>query len=101
MILGTSACKNGLRATIFRPEIDARIVLAGMLAIVGTDAGLQWGDAAARLASRFPARREGASGDAVSADCRALGVPSVDVKSAGKALKGCRAADVQAAAGAQ
>jgi hypothetical protein len=79
----------------------ARDVLADMLAIFGGDAGLQWADAAARLASRFPARWDGASGDAVSAECRALGVPSVDVKAAGRALKGCRRADVQAAAGAR
>jgi S-DNA-T family DNA segregation ATPase FtsK/SpoIIIE len=155
MILGTSAYKNGLRATTFRPEIDAGIgyltgagpapqvvrtfylnmadaeraairaralreaagtitghatgtgdegardVLADVLAVFGSDAGLQWADAAARLASRFPARWDGASGDAISAECRALGVPSVDVKSAGRALKGCRRADVQAAAGAR
>jgi len=37
----------------------------------------------------------------VSAECRALGVPSVDVKSAGRALKGCRRDGVQAAAGAR
>jgi S-DNA-T family DNA segregation ATPase FtsK/SpoIIIE len=155
MVLGTSAYKNGLRATTFRPEIDAGIgyllgagpapqvvrtfdldmhaaervavraralreaagtltghaaeqdegtardVLADMLAVFGTDAGLQWADAAARLASRFPTRWEGATADAVSAECRALGVPSVDVKSGGKALKGCRLADVQAVAGAR
>jgi DNA segregation ATPase FtsK/SpoIIIE, S-DNA-T family len=155
MILGTSAYKNGLRSTTFRPEIDAGIgylvgagpapqvvrtfylnmadaervairaralreaagtvtghatdaasgdardVLADMLAIFGADAGLQWGDAAARLASRFPARWDGATADAISAECRALGVPSVDVKSSGKALKGCRAADVHAAADAR
>jgi DNA segregation ATPase FtsK/SpoIIIE, S-DNA-T family len=155
MILGTSAYKNGLRATTFRAEIDAglgyllgagpapavvrtfyldmraaervairaralreaagtltghaaeqdgeaaRDVLSDILAVFGTDAGLQWPDAAARLASRFPTRWEGASADAVSAECRALSVPSVDVKSGGKALKGCRLADVQAAAGAR
>jgi S-DNA-T family DNA segregation ATPase FtsK/SpoIIIE len=155
MILGTSAYKNGLRSTTFRPEIDAGIgyltgagpapqvvrtfylnmadaeraairaralreaagtitghasgapdegardVLADMLAIFGADAGLQWGDAAARLASRFPARWDGASGDAVSAECRALGVPSVNVRGSGGQAKGCRRADVQAVAGAR
>jgi hypothetical protein len=72
-----------------------------VLAVFGGDAGLQWADAAARLASRFPNRWDGATGDAVSAECRALGVPNVDVKSGGKSLKGCRAADVRAVAGAQ
>jgi S-DNA-T family DNA segregation ATPase FtsK/SpoIIIE len=152
MILGTSAYKNGIRATTFRPEIDAGIgyllgagptplvvrtfyldmaateraavraralrqaagtitghaaeldgqaprdVLADMLAIFGSDAGLQWPDAARRLAGRFPDRWGDAAADAVSAECRARGVPSVDVKAGGRALKGCRLADVQAAA---
>jgi hypothetical protein len=80
---------------------SARDVLSDMLAIFGTDTGLQWAEAAVRLASRFPARWEGASADAVSAERRALGVPSVDVKSGGKALKGCRLADVQTVAGAR
>jgi DNA segregation ATPase FtsK/SpoIIIE, S-DNA-T family len=155
MILGTSAYKNGIRATTFRPEIDAGIgyllgagpapqvvrtfyldmaateraairargmrqaagtitghaaeldgqaprdVLADMLAVFGADTGLQWPDAAKRLAGRFPDRWADASADAVSAECRALGVPSVDVKAGGKALKVCRQADVAAVAGAR
>jgi DNA segregation ATPase FtsK/SpoIIIE, S-DNA-T family len=154
MILGTSAYKNGLRATTFRPEIDAGIgyllgagpapqvartfyldmhaaecvavraralreaagtltghateqdegaardVLTDVLAVFGADAGLQWGDVAARLASRFPARWEGVTADSISAECRARDVRSVDVKSGGKALKGCRRADVETLAGA-
>ena len=124
MILGTSAYKNGIRATTFRPEIDAGIgylvgagpapqvvrtfyldmhaaeriavraralreaagtltghalegadegprdVLTDVLAVFGSDAGLQWADVAARLASRFPARWDGVTADAVSAECR-------------------------------
>jgi DNA segregation ATPase FtsK/SpoIIIE, S-DNA-T family len=153
MILGTSAYKNGIRATTFRPEIDAglgyllgagpvpqvvrtfyldmhaaeriairaralreaagtvtghaletgegpRDVLTDVLAVFGGDAGLQWGDVAARLASRFPARWDGVTADAISAECRARNVRSVDVKAGGKALKGCRRADVEALAGA-
>ena len=155
MILGTSAYKNGLRATTFRPEIDAGIgyllgagpapqvvrtfylnmadteraairaralreaagtlsghalegagegprdVLTDVLAVFGDDAGLQWGDVAARLASRFPARWEGVTADTISAECRARDVPSVDVKSAGVVRKGCRRADAEALAGAR
>jgi DNA segregation ATPase FtsK/SpoIIIE, S-DNA-T family len=155
MILGTSAYKNGLRSTTFRPEIDAGIgylvgagpspqvvrtfylnmadaervavraralreaagtvtghaagaeedtardVLADVLAVFGADAGLQWGDLAARLASRFPGRWEGATADAVAAECRSRGVPSVNVRSAGQVRKGCRRADVEPLAGAQ
>jgi S-DNA-T family DNA segregation ATPase FtsK/SpoIIIE len=154
MILGTSAYKNGLRATTFRPEIDAglgyllgagpapqvvrtfyldmhaaeriatrarplreaagtltghafedagegpRNVLTDVPAILGTDAGLQWGDVAARLASRFPARWDGVTADAISAECRARRVPSVNVKAAGPVAKGCRRADVEPLAGA-
>ena len=155
MILGTSAYKNGLRATTFRPEIDAGIgyltgagpapqvvrtfylnmadaeraairaralreaagtitghatgtgdegardVLADVLAVFGSDAGLQWADAAARLASRFPARWDGASGDAISAECTGRDVPSANVRSGGKQARGCRRADIEAVAGAQ
>jgi DNA segregation ATPase FtsK/SpoIIIE, S-DNA-T family len=154
MILGTSAYKNGLRATTFRPEIDAGIgyllgagpapqvvrtfyldmpaaeriavraralreatgtlsghaldsgdgprdVLTDVLAVLGSDAGLQWGEVAARLASRFPARWEGVTADAISAECRARDVPSVDVKAAGVVRKGCRRGDVEPLAGAR
>jgi S-DNA-T family DNA segregation ATPase FtsK/SpoIIIE len=78
-----------------------RDVLTDVLAVFGTDAGLQWADLAARLASRFPARWDGASGDAISAECRARGVPSVTVRSGGETAKGCRRADVEPLAGAQ
>jgi DNA segregation ATPase FtsK/SpoIIIE, S-DNA-T family len=152
MILGTSAYKNGIRATTFRPEIDAGIgyllgagpapqvvrtfyldmaateraairarglrqaagtiaghaaeldgqaprdVLADLLTVFASDTGLQWPDAARRLAGRFPERWADVAADVVSAECRALGVPSVDVKAGGKALKGCRQADVAAVA---
>jgi DNA segregation ATPase FtsK/SpoIIIE, S-DNA-T family len=154
MILGTSAYKSGIRATTFRPEIDAGIgylvgggpapqvvrtfylnmadaervavraralreaagtvtghaagaeedaardVLADVLAVLGSDAGLQWPDLAGRLASRFPQRWEGATADAVAAECRARDVPSVNVKAAGVVRKGCRRADVEPLAGA-
>jgi DNA segregation ATPase FtsK/SpoIIIE, S-DNA-T family len=65
----------------------------------GREAGLQWPVLAERLAGRIPERWEGATSDAVSAQLRDLGVPSVDVKSAGKALKGCRKAAVEQAMG--
>jgi hypothetical protein len=77
-----------------------RDVLTDVLSVFGTDAGLQWGDVASRLASRFPARWDGAAADAISAECRARGVPSVNVKAAGAVAKGCRRTDVEASAGA-
>jgi S-DNA-T family DNA segregation ATPase FtsK/SpoIIIE len=153
MILGTSAYKNGIRATTFRPEIDAGIgyyvggsggaqvvrtyyldmpatervatrarqlreaagtlsgvalglddnqaardVLADLAAVFGADAGLHWAEAAARLAQRFPERWDGASADAVSAEARAHGVPSVNVKAGGQQARGCRLDEVEAAA---
>ena len=155
MILGTSAYRNGLRATTFRPGIDAglgylvgagpspqvvrtfylnmadtervavraralreaagtltghalegageglRDVLTDVLSVFGSDAGLQWGDLAARLASRFPARWDGVTADAISAECRAAGVPSVNVRGSGGQAKGCRREAVEAAAGAR
>jgi S-DNA-T family DNA segregation ATPase FtsK/SpoIIIE len=155
MILGTSAYKNGLRSTTFRPEIDAGIgylvgagpapqvvrtfylnmadtervatraralreaagtitghaaedagesprdVLTDVLSVFGSDAGLQWGDLAARLASRFPARWDGATADALSAECRAAGISSVNVRGSGGQAKGCRREAVEAAAGAR
>jgi S-DNA-T family DNA segregation ATPase FtsK/SpoIIIE len=157
MILGTSAYKNGVRATTFRPKIDAglgylisedparvcrtyfldvpdakavaararalreragtlsgiaagqedseaaRDVLADVLAALGDDAGLHWEVLAARLAGRFPERWAGATGDALSQQCRDLGVASVSVRwptsRAGTLRKGCRKDAVLAAAG--
>lgn len=73
----------------------ARDVLADVLAVFGSDPGLHWQVLAERLARQFPERWADATGESVSADVRALGVPSADVKMAGRALKGCRRADVE------
>jgi S-DNA-T family DNA segregation ATPase FtsK/SpoIIIE len=78
-------------------EPEARDALADVLAVFGRDAGLQWPVLAARLAAQIPDRWAGATSDSVSAQCRGLGVPSVDVKAFGRALKGCRRADVEGA----
>jgi DNA segregation ATPase FtsK/SpoIIIE, S-DNA-T family len=150
MILGTSAYKNGARATTFRPKVDAglgylkgeentarvartyylnghdtervarrartlreaagtlsavavgdddatpgRDVLADVLEAFGAESSLQW----PVLADRFPERWQDTTGDAVSAECRPLGEPSVNVNADGTVLKGCRARDVEKAAG--
>jgi S-DNA-T family DNA segregation ATPase FtsK/SpoIIIE len=154
MVLGTSAYKNGARATQFRPKVDAglgylkgeenmpqvvrtyylnghdaervakraralreaagtlsgaalgeddatprRDVLADAAEVFAADNGLQWQALADRLAERFPDRWDGASGDAVSAELRSAGVPSVNVKADGQVARGCRLADVEKAAG--
>ena len=75
--------------------VPARDVLGDVLAVFGGDPGLHWQVLAARLAARFPERWEDATAEAVSAECRALGVPSVDVKMFGRGLKGCRRADAE------
>jgi len=75
-------------------ERDERDVLADVLKVFGNDTGLQWQMLAARLAAQIPDRWGDTSGDAVSAECRGLGVPSVDVRQFGRTLKGCRRADV-------
>lgn len=77
----------------------ARDVLADVLQVFGGDTGLQWQILAARLDAQVPDRWAETSAEAVSAECRKLGVPSVDVKQFGKALKGCRRGDVEAAHG--
>jgi DNA segregation ATPase FtsK/SpoIIIE, S-DNA-T family len=77
---------------------ESRDVLADVLAVFAADPGLHWPVLAARLAAQFPDRWQDATGDAVSAQVRALGVPSVDVKTFGQTLKGCRRRDVEAAA---
>ncbi len=77
-----------------------RDVLADVHAMfLGSEQGLQWPVLAERLAGRIPERWDGASADAVSAQLRDLGVPSVDVKAAGRNLKGCRKAAVETAMG--
>ena len=78
---------------------DERDVLADVLEVFGTDTGLQWQVLAERLNTRIPDRWTDTTAEAVSAECRARGVPSVDVKQFGRALKGCRRVDVERAAG--
>jgi len=82
-------------------NLDARDVLADVLAVLSADPGAQWADLAGQLAARWPDCWAGASAEAVSAQCRAAGVPSVDVKSGGRTLKGCRRDAVLAATGSR
>jgi S-DNA-T family DNA segregation ATPase FtsK/SpoIIIE len=150
MILGTSAHKNGIRATTFRQGVDlgmgyligedpaqvcrtyyldtgaakvavararaareragtltgyaagedasgpARDVLGDALAVFGDDPALHWATLAGRLASRWPDRWADVTGDAISAQLRALGVRSVQVNRGGQNLQGCRRAALHA-----
>ena len=83
--------------------LPARNVLADVLAVFGADSGLHWAVLAERLATQFPDRWADATAEAVSAQCRDLNVPSVDVRypsnRAGRVRVGCRRADVETAAG--
>jgi S-DNA-T family DNA segregation ATPase FtsK/SpoIIIE len=75
----------------------ARDVLADLLQVFGDDSGMHWGVAADRLAQRFPDRWADATAEALSAQCRSLGVKSVDVRMDGAVLKGCRRVAVEQA----
>jgi S-DNA-T family DNA segregation ATPase FtsK/SpoIIIE len=76
-------------------QAETRDVLADVLAVFGADAGLQWDELADRLAARFADRWADATGEAVSAQCRAHGVPSVNVNAGGSIRKGCRRVAVE------
>jgi S-DNA-T family DNA segregation ATPase FtsK/SpoIIIE len=156
MVLGTSAYKNGIRATTFRAEVDAglgylvgasssaqvartyylnlpdteraakrarqlrehagtlsgvalgqddtvpqRDVLADVIEAFGGATGMHWQALADQLAARFPERWADTSAEAVSAEVRARGVRTVQVKQDGQNRQGCRLADVERAAGPQ
>jgi S-DNA-T family DNA segregation ATPase FtsK/SpoIIIE len=79
-------------------DVVARDVLADVAAVFGDASGLHWDEAADRLANRWPDRWADVSAESLSAQCRALGVPSVDVKSGGVVRKGCRRVGVDKAA---
>ena len=72
-----------------------RDVLADLLEVFGENAGMHWGVAADRLAGRWPDRWADVTGEALSAQCRGLGVRSVDVSMGGQVLKGCRRVAVE------
>jgi hypothetical protein len=52
--------------------------------------GLHWEEIAARLAGRIVEHYGDITAEAISAQCRALGVPSVDIKRSGAVRKGAR-----------
>jgi len=76
---------------------ERRDVLADVLAVFGSDAKLHWGTLAERLAGQFPDRWDGVTADAISQQCRDLGVRSTQVWASGSNRQGCTRADVEAA----
>ena len=71
-------------------DTPARDIIADVLAVLGERPALHWQTIAEKLAQRFPDRWEGVTAESVSAECRGLGIPSVDVKYLGRTLMGCR-----------
>lgn len=72
-----------------------RDVLADALEVFGEAAGLHWDDLAERLAARWPERWADITGEALSAQLRAHGVPSVMVSTGGVKARGCRKVAVE------
>jgi hypothetical protein len=89
---------SGMAAGAAVPE-DDRDVLADVLQVLRQDTAIHWSVLAARLDAQIPERWTGTTAEAVSAECRARGVPSVQVKMFGQNRQGCRRADVEAARG--
>jgi hypothetical protein len=80
---------------------ETRDVLADVLTVMDGDSAAHWSTIAARLADRMPEHYADITPEAISAQLRGLGVPSVDVKRDGKTFKGCRADAIRAAAARQ
>jgi DNA segregation ATPase FtsK/SpoIIIE, S-DNA-T family len=78
----------------------ARDVLADVRSVIERgETGAQWEEIAARLAARLPEAYADVTAESISAQVRAFGVRSVDVKRSGKALKGAKTDDIDAAIG--
>lgn len=76
---------------------EVRDVLADALAVFLGDRALPWKVLAGRMVEHAPEHYADLTADAISAQLRALGVPSVNVKWDGSVPKGAKAADIQAA----
>lgn len=77
---------------------EARDVLGDVRGIYKPgERGLHWQQIAARLADAHPEHYADLTADAISAQIRAFGVPSVDVKRHGVTLKGARAEAINTA----
>jgi S-DNA-T family DNA segregation ATPase FtsK/SpoIIIE len=83
------------------PDASPRDVLGDVLTVFEGEAGLHWTEVAERLGRAFPERWEDTAADVISAQCRFLGVPSVDVKRSGRSAKGCRRDDVERSRGSR
>ena len=81
---------SGLAAGEDAPR-EVRDVLADVAAVFSPgEPGLHWQHIAGRLAGTFPEHYADITPDAISAQLRGMGLPSVNVKVAGETLKGLR-----------
>lgn len=74
-----------------------RDVLADAASMFAGEAGMSWQRLAQRLAERVPEHYADLTAEAISAQLRALGLPSVNVKEAGRSPKGVKLIDIRAA----
>jgi DNA segregation ATPase FtsK/SpoIIIE, S-DNA-T family len=74
-----------------------RDVLADTLAVFQADTALHWPVIATRLAQRMPEHHAEVTAETISAQLRALGVPSVNIKRDGQVGKGAKRADITTA----
>ncbi len=79
-------------------ERQMRDVLADARTAFGADTRLPWQILSSRMAESMSEHYADLTAEAISAQLRALGVPSVNLKWDGQVLKGARAADVATAA---
>jgi hypothetical protein len=89
LLTGMAAGEDVERAT--------RDVLADVLAVMGADSAAHWDTIAGRLAQQMPEQYDGTTPEAISAQARALNVPSVNVKRDGVTRKGAKADDLRTA----
>jgi hypothetical protein len=73
---------------------QVRDVLADVLEVFGVSHRLPWQVLAGRLAETMPEHYADTTADSISAQLRALGVPSENVKWDGRVLKGAKVDDI-------
>ena len=77
---------------------QVRDVLADARAMLAPgESGIHWAALAERMAERLAEHYGDLTAEAISSQLRALRVPSVNIKRDGQTLKGCKAADLDAA----
>jgi S-DNA-T family DNA segregation ATPase FtsK/SpoIIIE len=77
---------------------ERRDVLADAAAMfTASEAGMSWQRLAGRLAERLAEHYADITGETISAQLRALGLPSVNVKDDGRVAKGVKLVDIKAA----